>query len=196
MENNIVIDSAMDSAVALAQNPQSIAPENVLGAMELISVDYCGFDHSLRQGQIVMHKSVIGDIRDFFKLAKKLQFPIAKVIPISDSKYSWDDERSCADNNTSGFNYRVITGGTRLSNHALGLAFDVNPVQNVYIRYDKDLKEFYRFPEASIYDRNAPGTLTPDHPLVILMKERGWEWGGDWIPASGRVDYQHFEKKV
>lgn len=192
----IIIDSAKSRGDALVQNPQSPAPEGVLEGLELMSVDYCGFDGVAHRGQIVMHKDVSEDVHQFFAMAFTERFPIAKVIPISDPKYGWNDERSCADNNTSGFNYRLLTGSAaRLSKHALGLAFDINPVQNIYIRY-KDLKEFFRFPPTSVYEIDAPGTLTPDSPLVLFMKERGWEWGGDWTPESGRVDYQHFQKEI
>ena len=37
---------------------------------------------------------------------------------------------------------------------------------------------------------DSPGSL------VVLMKNLGWQWGGDWMPESGRIDYQHFEKTV
>ena len=56
------------------------------------------------------------------------------------------------------------------------------------------MKEVFRAPENGVYDPSAKGTLTSDHPLVLLMKELGWEWGGDWTPETGREDYQHFQK--
>ena len=126
-----------------------------------------------------------------------MKFPIKSVIPISHSKYKWDDILSCRDNNSSGFNYRHISGdSSRLSKHAHGLAFDINPIQNIYIKYDKNLKEVLRFPALGLYDKNILGTLILNHPLVALMKKLEWDWGGDWTPESGRVDYQHFEKNI
>ena len=101
---------------------------------------------------------------------------------------------SCDDNNSSGFNYRFVMGTDRMSKHAMGLAFDINPVQNIYIKYDEKMNEVFRFPKGAVYNKNAIGTLTIDHSLVSLMKSLGWGWGGDWKPESGRVDYQHFEK--
>ena len=83
-----------------------------------------------------------------------------------------------------------------MSKHSLGIGFDVNPVQNIYVKYDAELKEILRFPKNGVYDEHAKGTLCSDSPLVILMKDLGWEWGGDWTPESGRIDYQHFEKVV
>lgn len=187
----------MEQAEALAQNPQSPAPREVLEAQRLIDVEHYGFDGAIHQGQIVAHESAVRDVERFFALARETRFPIEKVIPISHPTYHWDDEFSCVDNNSSGFNYRLKTGSkTELSNHARGLAFDINPVQNIYVRFDKNLKEFFRFPPTAVYDPTASGTLTANHPLVALMKGLGWRWGGDWTPVNGPVDYQHFEKNT
>lgn len=193
----IIIDSQMSKEEALAQNPKSVAPDEILNAQQVIEIEYLGFDEFLHRGQIVMNEKVVDDVKKFFETALELKFPIKKVIPISDNRYKWDDEVSCADNNSSGFNYRTITGKPhKISKHALGLAFDINPVQNVYVRYDKDLNEVHRIPPNTYYDPTAPGTLTADHVLVKLMKDLGWFWGGDWTPESGREDYQHFQKEV
>jgi hypothetical protein len=163
----------------------------------MVNMEYYGFNGAIHQGKIVMHKNVAEGVKKFFELALQLKFPIKSVVPINDPKYKWDDEISCNDNNSSGFNYRTVSGNAaKLSKHATGLAFDINPVQNIYVRYDKDLKEVFRAPADGIYDKNAPGTLVADDPLVTLMKSLGWDWGGDWTPESGREDYQHFEKNI
>ena len=59
------------------------------------------------------------------------RFPLQRMELVS--AYGGDDEQSMAANNTSGFNYRKVTGATRWSQHALGAAIDVNPVQNPYV---------------------------------------------------------------
>jgi peptidoglycan LD-endopeptidase CwlK len=180
----------------LLSNPESVTPEAIRAHLTILTVTYRGFDNGLHRGQIAMHETCIPDVDAFFTQARDMEFPIEKVIPISAPRYAWDDEVSCADNNSSGFNYRFIRGTTRLSNHARGLAFDINPRQNIYIHHDAQGTETYRFPTGCAYNPMAPGTLTKDHPLVILMKERGWVWGGDWAPRDGPVDYQHFEKTL
>lgn len=197
MQTTIVIDSDVTLAEALTQNPKSPAPREVLDALQMNEVIYLGFDNALHKGQIVMHADVSDDIRSFFTFALELKFPIHSVIPISNSRYAWDDETSCNANNSSGFNYRTITGNPhKISKHAYGLAFDVNPVQNIYVRYNEQLEIVFKSPADGIYDERAIGTLTRDHLLVQYMKKRGWEWGGDWLPEGGRVDYQHFEKDI
>ena len=190
-----VVDSARTEAEAIRQNPANKAPPEIIRAQRVLPVSYYGFDGALHEGQMVVHEEAVSDVRAFFALARELEFPIAKVIPISDARYAWDDDRSCADNNTSGFNYRLVTGsGSRPSNHAFGRAFDVNPLQNPYIRYDAEGNELFRIPVQGRHDESAPGTLTRGHPLVMLMNKRGWKWGGSWTPRGGPVDYQHFEK--
>lgn len=193
---NTVIDSAAAKEDILMQNPNSPAPEDLVRSQAILKVEYYGFDGALHCGQIVMHKDVAKDVEVFFETALAIQFPLSKVIPISHKKYTWDDVTSCNDNNSSGYNYRLIMGTNRMSKHARGLAFDINPVQNIYVRYDENMNEIFRLPKEGVYDKNAVGTLTHDNPLVALMKKIGWDWGGDWTPQSGRVDYQHFEKTI
>lgn len=193
-EDRMIIDSKMSVSEALSQNPSSAAPPEIIEHLRVLTVQYIGFDDLLHQGQIVMHEALADDVQQFFKLAIAYGFPIQRVIPISSPAYEWNDERSCMDNNSSGFNYRLIAGTNELSKHARGLAFDINPLQNVYIRYDGNGKEIDRLPANAQYEPDTPGTLTTTHFLVRVMRQRGWIWGGDWTPDSGRVDYQHFEK--
>jgi hypothetical protein len=189
-----ILDSNLSAEEALLQNPLSLAPEDIINQQTPLDVTYYGFDGQMHQGQIVVNKLVADNVMDFFKEAVRTQFPIQKVIPIADKQYQWNDDTSCADNNSSGFNYRTIAGTDRLSNHATGYAFDINPVQNPYIRW-KDGVETYRVPVGSTYKKDVPGTLHADHPLVTLLTSRGWTWGGNWIHEGNVVDYQHFEYK-
>jgi hypothetical protein len=189
-----IVDSDMSRNAILAQNPDSPAPQSVLYSLEVLNVEYIGFDGALHSGQIAVHNDIVQDVTRFFATALTMTFPIEKVIPISNKKYAWNDEVSCDDNNSSGYNYRLIASTDRISKHAAGKAFDINPVQNIFVKYDADLREIVRYPKDAVYDEQAPGTLTKEHPLVQLMKSLDWTWGGDWTPADGRVDYQHFEK--
>jgi hypothetical protein len=90
-------------------------------------------------------------------------------------------------NNSSAFHYRTKTGKTQLSRHALGLAIDLNPVQNPFVRDGVIL------PPRASYDPYARGTLSADHPVVQEFRKLGWIWGGDW---SSLKDWQHFEKPL
>ena len=107
-------------------------PQSIIENLRLVDVYYYGFDEKLHKGQLVVHKEVVLDIIEIFEFIRETHFPISKVIPIS--KYDWSDEKSMQDNNTSAFNYRYISGTRVISNHASGLAIDINPMLNPYIK--------------------------------------------------------------
>jgi hypothetical protein len=176
------------------QNLKNPAPENILSELSTISVQHYGFDSNVLDGEIILHCDLTDDIVKFFEYALSMQFPVFSVIPIHKLPFLFDDKISCEANNSSGFNYRYIHETGNLSKHATGRAFDINPRQNIYIKYDTAGNETYRLPKDGEYVTEKIGTLHATHPLVIFMKERGWTWGGDWTRESGRVDYQHFEK--
>lgn len=188
-----VIDSRLDLTEALAQNPEDPCPEEVLQSLGLMSVTHWGFDGRRHSGQIVVAQTVLPEVAAFFRHAYELKFPVAKVVPAADARYGWDDEKMMADNNSSGFNWRSIAGSRKPSMHGRGLAFDINPRQNPYIRYS-DKKKIVQ-PPGAVWDKKASGTLHQEHPLVRMMVGFGWKWGGNWTCESGRTDYQHFEKQ-
>lgn len=166
-----------------------VSRHEILAQQVRLEVSHLGFDGKERVGEIVVHKDVQDCVGVFFELAKHLDFRIWKVATAD--KYGWDDNKLMGKNVSHGFNYRIIAGTNVLSPHSYGYAFDINPWQNPYIRYENG-QEIVA-PTGAVWNPDALGTLYTDHPLVIAMKSRGWEWGGDWIPESGRTDYQHFE---
>lgn len=173
-------------------NPEQTCPPEILRNQVPLAVVYRGFDNQNHTGRIEINNIATEDVKAFFDLASKLRFPIEKISPASSPTYQWDDEKLMAANVSSGFNYRLVTGTDKVSLHGQGLAFDVNPRQNPYIRYKAG--ETIIAPEGATWDINQPGTLYNDHPLVKLMLNRGWEWGGNWTLETGRIDYQHFQK--
>lgn len=74
-----------------------------------------------------------------------------------------------------GYNCRNIAGTNRRSNHAYGLAIDVNPAQNPHT-----------FPG----DRNYGQTNMPPSFRQLFLSE-GWGWGGNWNSSK---DTMHFSK--
>jgi hypothetical protein len=181
-ELRVIIDSDLTWPEALEGLPDSIPPE-VLARQELIYVDYLGFDGKLHRGQIIVDNRLKADTIEVFAYALEIKFPIEKVIPAS--QYGWDDDKIMADNNTSGFAWRLATGLDWVSHHGYGFAIDINPVQNPYFKGN------IKLPPNGEYNPGTPGTLTKNHPLVKKFKSLGWSWGGDW---STPLDYQHFQK--
>jgi len=181
-ESGYVIDSDIDFEQAVSGKN---IPQSIIENLRLVDVYYFGFDEKLHKGQLVVHKEVVLDIIEIFEFIRETRFPIGKVIPIS--KYDWSDEKSMMDNNTSAFNYRYISGARVISNHASGLAIDINPGLNPYIKNGNSL------PANCVYDITKAGTILVDSDLVKEFKKKGWQWGGEWISLK---DYQHFEKKL
>jgi hypothetical protein len=185
-----IIDSRMSKKEAFdGLDPK--CPESIRKRQKLIKLKYYSFDGRVHQGQMVLHKDLVKDIKKVFDLALKEKFPIKSVIPMSDKRFRkngrWDDDMSMAAGNSSSFNYREITGGGRMSNHAYGRAVDLNTFQNPYIKGKISL------PPGAKYDPSAPGTFTADDAIVKTFISLGWAWGGNW---KSPTDYQHFEKPL
>lgn len=180
-KEDIVVDSDMTFAEAIAGTD---APRDLIDRLCLLSVEYYSFDDKLHRGQLVVNKAVKEDLDEIFQIIKETKFPVAKVIPIVE--YNWSDNASMADNNTSAYCFRYIAGTKRFSNHAYGLAIDINPYYNPAVYSNGRIS-----PKGAKYDKSQPGTLYAGHPLVKEFKKRGWRWGGEF---NSLKDYQHFDK--
>ena len=91
-----------------------------------------------------------------------------------------------AANNSSAFNCRPVTGGSRFSEHSYGTAIDLNPVQNPYLSGAVVLPEQGR---AFTARPPAPGVILPGGAAVTAFARIGWTWGGTW---TNPIDYMHF----
>ncbi len=174
-------EQAIDSI--LEKDPS--CPRDILESLVLLDVKFLGFDSKIHEGQIVVHQDVQKDIVDLFELMQQEKFPLEEVSPVV--KYSWDDEASMSANNSSGFNYRKIAGQDIMSFHSQGKAIDLNPRINPWVQGETIQ------PANGSYNIEKAGTLFNGHPVVEFMKERGWEWLGDWEKYQ---DYQHFQKEI
>jgi hypothetical protein len=179
--NSIVIDSAMSFAEAV---DGSTAPLEVIDSLSMVDVTYYSFDGLRHSGQIVVDAGLEDDIYEIFQMIERLKFPVGKAIPIA--AYHWEDGDSMADNNSSGFNFRVIADTNKLSLHSFGRAVDINPVQNPVI-YPAGIIA----PAGALYRPQNNGTFTTNHPVVQDFIKRGWHWGGNFEQPK---DYHHFEK--
>lgn len=160
-----------------------------LSDLRLIRMSYHGFDNLPHVGELIVNKRIAAETMQIFKELYKAKFKIEKIELIDN--YDADDDKSMEANNTSGFNYRPVTGGTALSKHGMGMAIDINPVQNPYINGKEVLPEKGR----DYLDREnlRMGMITKAGACYRIFKKYGWTWGGNWkIP----IDYQHFEKRI
>lgn len=145
-----------------------------------LEIKFINFNGEENLGSIEVHKDVRDEVIKIFKEIKEIGFPIFKVKTIDN--YEFSDEKSVIDNNTSAYNFRFVSGTTKLSDHAIGLAIDINPKQNPWL-HPSALNKF-------TYTPGKKGTIEKNSEVVSIFKKYGWSWGGDWQ----NPDYQHFFK--
>lgn len=157
-----------------------------LSDLRYVHVLHIDAEGKTREGELIVNLAIADDIVEIFRELYKQKYPIEKMRLVDD--YDADDERSMSDNNTSAFNYRLISGTNRLSRHAQGLAVDVNPLYNPYVKNDTVLPA-----DAAVY---ADRTQDFSYKIIegdlcwTLFTEHGFTWGGSWNTLK---DYQHFE---
>lgn len=157
-----------------------------LGELRLLTLTYRGFDGRDHTGRLVANRSAASALVSVFRRLYAARFPIRRMEPVD--RYGGDDFRSIEADNTSAFNCRAATGSSRWSNHAYGLAIDVNPIENPYISGGSTSHR------ASVpyldRSRRRPGMASAGGVLVEAFRAAGWGWGGSW---TGSVqDTQHF----
>ena len=166
-------------------------PEDATIALEdlrYLQVAYYGFDGMRRMGEMVCNASIAQDLLEIFRALYEAQYPICSIRLVDD--FGGSDEESMRADNTSCFNYRQVPGQTRLSRHAMGMAVDVNPLENPYI----DRRGAVHPAEGAPYvdrTRDFPHKIDRDDLCYKLFREHGFIWGGAWTRSR---DYQHFQK--
>ena len=178
-------------AVKLRMTGRSYPEEDAgisLSDLRYLKLLYYDFGGRVRRGEMVCNKAIADDLLYIFKELYKAKYPIASIRLIDD--FDGDDQRSMEANNTSCFNYRTKTSGTSLSAHARGMAVDVNPLQNPYVKGEIVEPEAAR--EYADRTVDFPHKITDDDLCCKLFRSRGFQWGGAW---NSMKDYQHFEKK-
>lgn len=150
-----------------------------------VNVSHWGYDGAVHLGRLVVDAAHAQRMVAVFRDVYAARFPIERMVPID--QYGGDDQASMRANNTSGFNCRYVSGTTRLSQHGLGRAVDVNPLVNPYVKGSTvDPPEGAPYADRS---RNDPGMIHAGDAVVRAFAAQGWKWGGYW--SSGK-DYQHF----
>lgn len=96
---------------------------------------YIDFDGRIRVGEMVCNRLISNDLLEIFKELFEKGYQFCSIRLIDD--FDGSDEASMQANNTSCFNYRMMSGSNVLSLHAKGLAVDVNPLQNPSVKRGK-----------------------------------------------------------
>jgi len=164
-----------------------------LSDLRYLRMSYRGFDGRDHTGEMIVHRNVARDVTQIFGEMYRSGYPIKAMKLVS--AYGGNDTVSINHDNTSAFNCRAVTGGTKWSNHSYGTAIDVNPIENPYISRSGHIAHR----ESYAYDRrrrthhgpHPRSVILSSDPIVRSFKHRGWRWGGDWRSVK---DYQHFDK--
>ena len=149
-------------------------------------------EDSVLHGELVCNKAIADDLLDIFRQLYEAHYPIEHIRLIDD--YEADDELSMRDNNSSSFCFRVVSGTTKLSKHACGMAVDINTRYNPYVRTSRSGHRLVSPDNGRPYaDRTQPFPYKIEEGdlLYRLFTEHGFTWGGHWRTMK---DYQHFEK--
>jgi len=161
-----------------------------LSQLRLLTVPYWGFDGREHTGQLVVHEDAAAPLRRVLLRLHQLHFPI-RHMQLGDMY----GPRYPADGDVTGsFECRQAvpspcSGGSGTgtwSNHAYGLAIDLNPTENPYVGCGMT-----RNPKARTYldrSRLRPGMVTP--AVVQAFTAVGWGWGGSW--SGSTKGYMHF----
>lgn len=153
--------------------------------LALVRLAYVDFDGESRRGRMVVHHDVGADVLRVFRLLYRAEFPIERVALLE--RYGGSERLALRHNVTSAFNCRQTTGGSSWSQHAYGLAVDINPDQNPYVKGDTVLpKAGRRYLDR---DRVRKGMIVRPGPVTRAFRRIGWYWGGDW---SSLDDWMHF----
>lgn len=154
-----------------------------LSALAYLRLSHVGFDGAPALGELIVARPVVSATRALFGRLWHLGFPVRSLRLID--AHGGSDDASMAADNSSAFNFRTIAGTDLLSQHALGYAIDINPVENPWLAR----KSVAPPAGAAFLDRQRvrPGMIVRPGPVTAALDELGWEWGGDWpVP-----DYHH-----
>lgn len=153
--------------------------------LRYVTVSHWGFDGEVHTGELIVHVDHATDIVGVFERLHQVRFPIEEMRVIRRDEL---DLPPTGDGNvTTAFVCRPVVGSTTWSMHASGLAIDINPFHNPYVRGDLVLPEL-----ASTYtDREnlRPGMIIEGDAVVTAFDAIGWQWGGRWTSLT---DPMHF----
>ena len=152
-----------------------------------LTVSFWGFDGRHHTGELVVNVAVADDILLVFEELHRARFPIEEMRVVSLEEL--EAPPTGDGNNTTSFVCRPTTLRDGWSQHAYGLAIDINPFHNPYEKGDLVVPEL-----ASAYtDRTdiRPGMILENDDTNAAMEQIGWGWGGAWTTLT---DPMHFSQ--
>lgn len=159
-----------------------------LDDLRLLTVTYRGFDKHNHSGQLVVNKTAATPLAKVFRQLYRLHFPIRNMTlkGVYGSNFKGDPSGSFECRQAVPSPCSGGSGTGSWSNHAYGLAVDINPEENPYVGCGMS-----RDPKAQSYrdrSRHRPGMVTAR--VRSAFASVGWGWGGSW--SGNTKDYMHF----
>lgn len=197
LDRCFVVEEVGD-AVFSRMRGKSWAPGCTLrrGQLRYLRLLHRNMEGRAQLGEMVVNEAIADDVARIFRRLYEAGYRIGRMVLIDD--YGADDEASMRANNTTCFNFRFQTGSrTRVSKHGMGMAVDINPLYNPYVRRRRNGMFHVEPSTGRKYAFRRDGRS--DIPCKIdrrdlaykLFTEAGFRWGGAWRSVK---DYQHFEK--
>ena len=155
--------------------------------LRYLTVSHHGFDGDVHTGEMIVNAAEAESVVEVFRKLYEAEYPIEQMRVVRLEEI--DDHPTGDWNETTSFVCRPAVGSSNWSQHAFGLAIDVNPFHNPYLRGDLVIPEL-----ASAYtDRDdvRVGMIYDDDVVVEAFAAIGWTWGGDW---NSLKDWMHFSK--
>ena len=153
--------------------------------LRYVTVGFRGFDGRAHTGELLVNVRAADDLVKVFGQLFAADFPIERMRISSVAELN---APPTGDGNTiEVFACRPVRGQKAWSQHAYGVAVDVNPFHNPYHKGQIVLPEL-----ATAYLDRAearPGMVQPAGPVVQAFAAIGWKWGGDYRSFK---DYMHF----
>jgi hypothetical protein len=153
--------------------------------LRYLTMSFRGFDGRAHTGEMLVNADVAQTVVDIFSRLYAAGFPIEEMRIRSTAELNRPPTGD--GNNTEGFLCRQTRNQRQWPASGYGLAIDVNPFNNPYVRGDLVVPEL-----ASAYlnrDWVRPGMIIDGGPVVSAFESGGWSWGGRW---SDPVDFMHF----
>lgn len=199
-EKYFTVSKINDDILQCINGKSYVENDNIgLDDLRYLKLLHYNYEHKIQVGEMIVNEKIAEDVKEVFQELFSEEYEIESMYLI-DKFWTGDsvdsDTNSIEHNNTSAFNYRVVPNTERLSNHAAGLAIDINPLQNPYVKYNSDGSFAKYYKDMELYtDRKQKGKhmITHEDICYKVFKGHGFTWGGDWNSSK---DYQHFEKKA
>lgn len=153
--------------------------------LRYVTVSFRGFDGRAHTGELLVNARAANAMVTVFGKLFAAGYPIERMRVTSAAELNAPPTGD--GNTTAAFACRPVRGQTAWSQHAYGLAVDVNPFQNPYHEGTVVLPEL----ATSYLDRGTvrPGMILPHGPVVQAFAAVGWKWGGDYRSLT---DFMHF----